>query len=99
MKPYEEIVEFIAEAAATEKLAAFRPSNAAERRVADLLNRQQNCSISAKESEALQLFVQLDHVMGLAKAKATPVTAPLRRERIGVSAVATAHYPAGERTV
>ena len=70
MKPFEEIVEFIAEAAGVEKLVAFKPSSAAERRGAELLVKQQDDSRSPKEAEELQLFVQLDHVMSLAKAKA-----------------------------
>jgi hypothetical protein len=70
VKPYEEIVKFIAEAAGAEKLSAFKPSDVAESRVAELLAKQQNGSLSLKESEELQLFVQLDHVMSLAKAKA-----------------------------
>jgi hypothetical protein len=70
MKPFEEIVKFIADAAGVEKLAAFKPSNAAERRVSELLAKQQAGSLSLQETEELQLFVQLDHVMSLAKAKA-----------------------------
>ncbi|MDZ4287606.1 MAG: hypothetical protein U0984_06600 [Prosthecobacter sp.] len=70
MKPFEEIVSFIADAAGVEKLSAFRPSVAAEQRVADLLTKQKDGTLRPKESEELQLFVQLDHVMSLAKAKA-----------------------------
>jgi len=70
MKPFEEIVKFIADAAGPEKLGAFKPSNAAEKRVTELLAKQQQDSLSASEREELQLFVQLDHVMSLAKAKA-----------------------------
>lgn len=70
MKPFEEIVKFIADAAGPEKLGAFKPSSAAEKRVAVLLAKQQQESLSASEREELQLFVQLDHVMSLAKAKA-----------------------------
>jgi hypothetical protein len=70
MKPFEEIVKFIADVAGPEKLDAFKPSCAAEKRVAILLAKQQERSLSAEESEELQLFVQLDHVMSLAKAKA-----------------------------
>ena len=70
MKPFEEIVTFIATAAGAEKLNAFKPSPAAERRVAELLAKQQSGTLRPKESEELQLFVQLDHVMSLAKAKA-----------------------------
>jgi hypothetical protein len=68
MKPFEEIVKFIADAAGPEKLGAFKPSRAAEKRVAELLAKQRQDSLSASEREELQLFVQLDHVMSLAKA-------------------------------
>ena len=70
MKPFEEIVKFIADAAGSEKLGAFKPSNAAEKRVAELLVKQKQGSLNVKEGQELQLFVQLDHVMSLAKAKA-----------------------------
>ena len=70
MKPFEEIVQFIADAAGAEKLGAFKPSKAAEERVAVLLAKQKMGALSAKEREGLQLFVQLDHVMSLAKSKA-----------------------------
>lgn len=70
MKPFEEIVQFIADAAGAEKLNAFKPSVTAERRVAELLAKQQSGALRPKESDELQLFVQLDHVMSLAKAKA-----------------------------
>lgn len=70
MKPFEEIVKFIADAAGPEKLDDFKPSKTAEKRVAELLAKREEGVLSAKESEELQLFVQLDHVMSLAKAKA-----------------------------
>jgi hypothetical protein len=70
MKPFEEIVKFIADTAGPEKLGAFKPSPAAEKRVAELLDRQKIGKLTSKENEELQLFVQLDHVMSLAKAKA-----------------------------
>ena len=70
MKPFEEIVKFIADAAGPEKLGAFKPSIAAEKRVAELLVKQNEGSLNVQENQELQLFVQLDHVMSLAKAKA-----------------------------
>jgi hypothetical protein len=70
MKPFEEIVKFIADTAGPEKLGAFKPSPAAEQRVAELLEKQKNGELGTQEREELQLFVQLDHVMSLAKAKA-----------------------------
>jgi hypothetical protein len=70
MKPFEEIVHFIADTAGPERLSAFHPSAAAEKRVAALLAKQQAGALSPKEREELQMFVQLDHVMSLAKARA-----------------------------
>lgn len=70
MKPFEEIVQFIADTAGAEKLGAFRPSMAAEKRVAELLAKQKADTLRPKEREELQMFVQLDHVMSLAKARA-----------------------------
>jgi hypothetical protein len=70
MKPFEEIVQFIADAAGAERLGAFRPSPSAEKRVSELLAKQQAGTLRPKEREELQMFVQLDHVMSLAKARA-----------------------------
>ena len=70
MKPFEEIVQFIADAAGAERLCAFRPSAAAEKRIAALLARQKTDALTPREREELQMFVQLDHVMSLAKAHA-----------------------------
>jgi hypothetical protein len=70
MKPFEEIIAFIANAAGAEKLRAFRPSPDAEKRVALLLEKQQEGTLRPREREDLQMFVQLDHVMSLAKARA-----------------------------
>jgi hypothetical protein len=70
MKPFEEIVHFIADTAGAERLSTFRPSATAEKRVTALLAKQQTDSLTPKEREELQLFVQLDHVMSLAKARA-----------------------------
>lgn len=70
MKPFEEIVSFIARTAGPERLDAFRPTKAAEKRVTSLLGKLKAGTIRASERRDLDLFVQLDHVMSLAKAKA-----------------------------
>ena len=70
MEPFEEIAKFIADAAGPEKLAAFRPSRAAEECVAELLAKQQDGKLSFRQNDELKLFVQLDQVMSLAKALA-----------------------------
>lgn len=75
MKPFEEIVSFIASTAGAERLNAFRPTKAAEQRVALLLGKLKEGTLRPAERRELDLFVQLDHVMSLAKAKARAKTA------------------------
>lgn len=70
MNPFEDIAQFIAEAVGAERLRAFRPSPTAEKRVAGLLAKQHEGTLRPKEREELDMFVQLDHVMSLAKARA-----------------------------
>lgn len=70
MKPFEEIVKFIADTAGADRLSAFRPSATAEKRIGVLLAKQKTGTLRPAERNELQLFVQLDHVMSLAKAKA-----------------------------
>lgn len=70
MNPFEDIAQFIAEAVGAERLRAFRPSPTAEKRVAELLAKQHEGTLRPKEREELDMFVQLDHVMSLAKARA-----------------------------
>jgi len=70
MKPFEEIVSFIANTAGAERLTAFRPTKAAQQRVELLLGKLKDGTIRPAERRELNLFVELDHVMSLAKAKA-----------------------------
>ena len=70
MKPFEEIVSFIASTAGAERLSAFRPTKAAEQRVEFLLGKLKEGTIRPEQRRELDLFVQLDHVMSLAKAVA-----------------------------
>jgi hypothetical protein len=79
MKPYEEIVEFIAEVADTEKLGRFHPSKAAEARVAVLLEKHKKGTLRTAEREEFDQFLRLEHIMRLAKARA--------RKRAGAHAV------------
>ena len=70
MNPFEEIVSFIANVAGAERLGTFRPTKAAERRVSALVGKLKDGTIRPTERRELDLFVQLDHVLSLAKAKA-----------------------------
>lgn len=70
MNAYEEIVEFIASGATPSNVAAFRPSEKAKERVADLIQREKNSQISPEEKSELSHYLQLEHLMRLAKARA-----------------------------
>lgn len=48
----------------------FRPSEAARERVADLLEREKDGELSRDEKSELDHYLQLEHLMRLAKARA-----------------------------
>ncbi len=70
MKAYEEIVEFIARGTTPNNVAAFRPSEATKERVTDLIRREKTSGISPEEESELNHYLQLEHLMRLAKARA-----------------------------
>ena len=72
---YEEFVEFIASGTTPEAVVAFRPSDAAKTRVADLIEREKTDALSPDETAELQHYLHIEHVMRLAKARA--------RQRLG----------------
>jgi hypothetical protein len=69
-KLYEEIIDFIATGTTPQTVVSFHPSDAAQRRVAELVERSKDGSISAEEHSELQDYLQLEHIMILAKARA-----------------------------
>ena len=71
LRAYEEVVDFIAAGPSPGKVVAFRPSEESRRRVADLIAREKVEGLSAEESSELEHYLQLEHLMRLAKARAT----------------------------
>jgi len=69
-KTYEEIVDFIAGGTTPEAVVAFRPSNAAQKRVDDLVTMSKDGTISPEEQSELDYYLQLEHIMVMAKARA-----------------------------
>ena len=69
MKPYEEVVEFIASRNPQEVLD-FKPSEPARRRVWELVERQKAATLLPEEEAELQHYLELEHLMRLAKARA-----------------------------
>jgi hypothetical protein len=69
VKPYEEIVEFIA-SLGPRALLEFKPSEAARQRVWDLLERQKAAPLTAEERAELNHYLEVEHLMRLAKVRA-----------------------------
>ncbi|MBV9850496.1 MAG: hypothetical protein JO250_12550 [Armatimonadetes bacterium] len=67
---YQEVIDFIAAGTSPDAVAAFRPSEAARARVADLLAREKAGGLDPEETAEPNDCVQLEHLMRLAKARA-----------------------------
>jgi hypothetical protein len=65
-KASEEVAEFIAMTNPA-KVLAFRPSTETKERVSDLIEREKNEGISAEEKRELDYYMQLEHLMRMAK--------------------------------
>lgn len=69
-RAYEEIIDFIAAGTTPSGIVAFQPSEEAKTRVADLLHREKTTGLSSEETSELNHYLQLEHLMRLAKARA-----------------------------
>ena len=74
MKAYEEVVEFIA-ARGPQEVIQFKPSEAARARVWDLIEREKTGGISPDEKAELDHYMEVEHLMRLAKARARQLLA------------------------
>lgn len=69
-KAYEEVVDFIAAGSSSASVAAFRPSEAARARVSALVSQEKAEGLSAAATAELEHYLQMEHLMRLAKARA-----------------------------
>jgi hypothetical protein len=67
---YEEILDFLAAGTTAESIAKFRPSEDAQARVRELIERRSDETISPAEQEELEEYLRLEHMMIMAKARA-----------------------------
>ena len=74
IKSYEEIIDFIAAGSTPEAVVAFRPSNIVQQRVAELAERSKEGRLSTEEQSELEDYLQLEHIMIMAKARARQYT-------------------------
>ena len=67
---YDEVIEFIARGTTPNGVAAWEPSATAKARVAELIIAEKAGLISPAEVEELNHFLELEHIMRMAKATA-----------------------------
>lgn len=70
VRAYEELIDFLAAGTSPLQIVAFRPSEDARARVEELLVREKSDGLSGEESSELNHYLQLEHLMRLAKARA-----------------------------
>jgi hypothetical protein len=70
LKVYEEIIEFIAAGSSPRDVSTFKPSVECRNRIADLLRREKTGELSGEEQDELDHYLQIEHLMRLAKARA-----------------------------
>ena len=67
---YLEIVDFIAAGTTPEAVMDFHPSREAQQRLAVLIEREKAGSVSPEEKAELDHFMELEHILRMAKARA-----------------------------
>jgi hypothetical protein len=76
IRAYDEFVDFIAAGPSSERVASFQPSQISRQHVLDLLAREKRNGLSPDETSELDHYLQLEHLMRLAKARARQRLAP-----------------------
>jgi hypothetical protein len=74
-RAYEEVVDFIAGGTTPSTVAAYRPSSEVRERVSELIHREKNEGLSPEETSELDHYMQIEHLMRLAKARAKKLLA------------------------
>ena len=67
---YEDVINFLAAGMTPDALLAFRPSEETTRRLEDLVENSRHGTISLEEQSELDDYLQLEHILILAKARA-----------------------------
>jgi hypothetical protein len=67
---YEEFVDFLAGGTTPQGVIDFHPSDQTKTRVAELIHRQKTSGLPPEETAELNQYLQIEHLMRLAKARA-----------------------------
>ncbi len=70
MNAYVETIDFIAAGTTPHRVMAYQSSEAAKARVADLIHREKMAGLTPDEKSELELCLQLEHIIRLAKSRA-----------------------------
>ena len=70
MRAYDELIDFIAGGSSPRDVADFRPSEATRLRVWELVAREKESRLTSDETSELNHYMELEHLMRLAKARA-----------------------------
>lgn len=74
-KAYEEVIDFIVAGTTPSNVASFQPSEEAKGRVRYLIEREKSNGLSLEEKSELDHYIQLEHIMRLAKVRARQLLA------------------------
>jgi hypothetical protein len=72
---YLEIIDFIASGTTSQAVADYLPSPEAQRRIAELIAQEKEGSLSVEEKSELDHFMDLEHILRVAKARARQILA------------------------
>jgi hypothetical protein len=72
---YLEIINFIAAGTTSESVVQFHPSPEAQQRVAELIAQEKESGLSPDEKAELDHYMELEHILRMAKAKARQILA------------------------
>jgi hypothetical protein len=72
---YHEIIDFIAAGTTPQQVINFRPSLQTQKRVEELVDMEREQRASAEEKAELDHFMELEHILRMAKAKARQILA------------------------
>ena len=70
IKAYEEVIDSIAAGASPSNVVAFQPSESVKGRVRYLIEQEKSAALSPEEKSELDHYMQLEHIMRLAKVRA-----------------------------
>jgi hypothetical protein len=69
-RAFDEIIDFITSIPKPEQVLAYKPSNMAQLRLSELLDKKRNAELNESELQEIEQFLMIEHIMRIAKIKA-----------------------------